>query len=50
VVDVDATARQACALGGTVLLTPADTPGHRSAVIADPQGGIVAITAPNMTA
>lgn len=50
VVDIDATALQAAALGGAVLLAPVDTPGFRSAVIADPQGGVVAITAPRMTA
>jgi len=50
VVNVDATARQASELGGAVLLAPVDTPGFRSAVIADPQGGVVAVTAPSMTA
>lgn len=44
--EVDATARHASELGGTVLLAPTDTPqGFRSAVIADPQGGVVAVTA-----
>lgn len=47
--DVDATSRHACELGGAVLLAPTDTPGFRSAVIADPQGGIVAVTAPAAT-
>ncbi len=36
--------------GGTVLLAPTDTPGFRSAVIADPQGGVIAVTAPAKTA
>ncbi len=45
VADADATARQAAELGGTVLLAPTDTPGFRRAVVADPQGGVVAITA-----
>ena len=45
VADADATARQAAELGGTVLLAPTDTPGFRSAVIADPHGGVVAVTA-----
>jgi predicted enzyme related to lactoylglutathione lyase len=45
--NVDATASSASALGGTVLLAPMDTPGFRSAVLADPQGGVVAITSPN---
>jgi predicted enzyme related to lactoylglutathione lyase len=44
--DVDTTARHACKLGGAVLLAPTDTPGFRSAVIADPQDGVVAVTAP----
>ena len=48
--NVDATARRASELGGTVLLAPSDTPGFRSAVIADPQGGVVAVTAPAKTA
>jgi len=48
--NVDATARRASELGGTVLLAPTDTPGFRSAVIADPQGGVVAVTAPAKTA
>lgn len=45
--DVDATARLAAEHGGTVLLGPVDTPGFRSAVVEDPQGGVVAITAPS---
>ena len=49
VADADATARQATELGGTVLLAPTDTPGFRSAVIADPQGGVVAVTAQHTT-
>ena len=48
--DVDATARHACELGGTVLLAPTDPPGFRSAVIADPQRGVIALTAPTTTA
>lgn len=43
--DADATAEHATALGGTVLMGPLDTPGLRSAVIADPQGGTIAVTA-----
>jgi len=49
VVDADATARTAAELGGTVLLAPTDTPGFRSAVIADPQGAVVAVTARDAT-
>ena len=45
--DVDATARSASKLGGTVLLASIDTPGFRTALVADPQGGVVAITSPN---
>jgi predicted enzyme related to lactoylglutathione lyase len=45
VADADATAHRAAELGGTVLLAPTDTPGFRSAVIVDPQGGVVAVTA-----
>jgi len=48
--DVDATTRHAFELGGTVLLAPTDTPGFRSAVIADPQGGVAAVTAPTTMA
>jgi predicted enzyme related to lactoylglutathione lyase len=48
--DVDATTRHACVLGGAVLLGPTDTPGFRSAVIADPHGGVVAVTAPRAMA
>ncbi len=44
--DADATAEHAVALGGGVLMAPTDTPGFRSAVIADPQGGVIAISAP----
>ena len=43
--DADATAEHAGALGGTVLMAPMDTPGFRSAVIADPQGGVIAVSA-----
>lgn len=45
VADTDATAARAAELGGSVLLGPVDTPGLRSAVVADPQGGVVAVTA-----
>jgi uncharacterized protein len=44
--DVDATAEQAIGLGGTVLMAPMETPGFRNAVLADPQGGVVAVSAP----
>jgi uncharacterized protein len=46
VVDVDATAQHAAALGGAILLAPMDTPGLRNAVVADPQGGVIAMSAP----
>lgn len=42
--DVDATARQATALGGKVLHGPADVPGAgRFAVLQDPQGAVIGI-------
>jgi predicted enzyme related to lactoylglutathione lyase len=44
--DVDAAAEHALTLGGRILLPPTDTPGFRSAALADPQGGVVAISAP----
>ena len=44
--DADPVAEHATALGGAVLMGPVDTPGHRSAAIADPQGGVVAVSAP----
>ncbi len=44
--DVDEFAQQAKALGATLLVAPVSTPGFRSAVIADPQGGVFAISAP----
>jgi predicted enzyme related to lactoylglutathione lyase len=43
--DVDFTARHAIALGGTVLMAPMNTPGFRNAVIGDPQGGFIAVSA-----
>jgi uncharacterized protein len=43
--DVDTTAQHAAALGGQLLLPPTDTPGFRNAVIADPQWGVIAISA-----
>jgi hypothetical protein len=43
--DADALAEQAAALGGTVLTAPFDTPGLRNAVVADPQGGVIAVSA-----
>jgi predicted enzyme related to lactoylglutathione lyase len=46
VVDVDSTAEQAAALGGAVLMAPLDAPGLRNAVLADPQGGVIAVSAP----
>lgn len=44
--DANATAEQAVALGGHVLMPPVDTPAGRSAVITDPQGGVIAVNAP----
>lgn len=45
VVDADACAARAAALGATLLMAPADTPGFRNAVIADPQGGVFSVSA-----
>lgn len=45
--DADAVAERAVALGGTVLMAPMSTPGLRNAVISDPQGGVLAISAPD---
>lgn len=42
--DVDTTAKHAVALGAQLLLPPTDTPGFRSAVIADRQQGVIAIS------
>ena len=44
--DVDATAALAAQLGGTILVPPVDAAANRSAAIADPQGGVVALVAP----
>lgn len=43
--DADAIAQHAVALGGTILMAPMNTPGFRSAVIGDPQGGFIAVSA-----
>ena len=43
--DADAIAQHAVTLGGGILMAPTDTPGFRSAVIRDPQGGIIAVSA-----
>lgn len=44
-VSADRIAVRAKELGGGVLMAPADTPGFRSAVIRDPWGGVVAVSA-----
>jgi predicted enzyme related to lactoylglutathione lyase len=44
--DVDATAALAAELGGTIVVPPVDAAGNRSAAIADPQGGVIALVAP----
>ena len=44
--DADAIAEHAASLGGKILMAPFDTPGFRNAVIADPQGGVIAVSAP----
>jgi predicted enzyme related to lactoylglutathione lyase len=45
VADADSIADHALALGGTVLMAPMNTPGFRNAVIGDPQGGFIAVSA-----
>ena len=42
--DPDASAALAAELGGSVLMPPTDTPGFRSAVLSDPQGGAFSIS------
>lgn len=42
--DPDATAEKASELGGTVLMSPTDTPMGRRAVLADPQGGTFSVS------
>jgi predicted enzyme related to lactoylglutathione lyase len=44
--DVDATAAAAVALGGTTVVAPVDAAANRTAAIADPQGGVIALVAP----
>ena len=44
--DVDAVAARAVELGGSLLMPPTDAPGFRNTVIADPQGGVIAVSAP----
>lgn len=43
--DADEFAAHAVALGGTMLMPPTNTSGFRNAVVADPQGGVVAVSA-----
>jgi predicted enzyme related to lactoylglutathione lyase len=43
--DADSIAEHAVALGGSVLMAPMNTPGFRNAVIGDPQGGVIAVSA-----
>jgi predicted enzyme related to lactoylglutathione lyase len=43
--DVDSIAQHAVALGGTILIAPMNTAGFRNAVIGDPQGGVIAVSA-----
>jgi uncharacterized protein len=42
--DADATVAKAAELGGTVVAPPFDTPGFRTAVIADPQGAVFSVS------
>jgi predicted enzyme related to lactoylglutathione lyase len=42
--DADLTAEMTANLGGTVIMGPMDTPGFRSAVLADPQGAVFSVS------
>jgi predicted enzyme related to lactoylglutathione lyase len=42
--DADITAEMTARLGGTVIAAPMDTPGFRSAVLADPQGAVFSVS------
>jgi predicted enzyme related to lactoylglutathione lyase len=42
--DADSTAEQAAKLGGKILVAPHDSPGFRSAVLADPQGATFSVS------
>ncbi len=44
--DVDAACHSASELGGTVLMAPFGGAGMRNAVVADPQGGVIAVSSP----
>jgi predicted enzyme related to lactoylglutathione lyase len=44
--DIDATVAAAVALGGTTVVAPVDAGANRTAAIADPQGGVIALVAP----
>ena len=46
--DIDAFAERAQSLGAALLMPPMDTPGFRNVVIADPQGGVIAASAPRL--
>ena len=43
--DADVTARRAASLGGTVVVAPFDANGFRNAVLADPAGAVIAVSA-----
>lgn len=47
--DVDALAARVVALGGSMLMAPTDAPGFRNALLADPGGGVLAISQINST-
>jgi predicted enzyme related to lactoylglutathione lyase len=42
--DADAVSRRVVELGGSLLMPPTDAPGFRNAVLADPSGGVLAIS------
>jgi predicted enzyme related to lactoylglutathione lyase len=42
--DAGASAEHAARLGGKVIVPPHDTPGFRTAVLADPQGAVFSVS------
>jgi predicted enzyme related to lactoylglutathione lyase len=44
VADTDALSARVVALGGSMLMPPTDAPGFRNAVLADPGGGVLAVS------
>jgi predicted enzyme related to lactoylglutathione lyase len=42
--DTDAAASKASTLGGSVVVPPHDTPGFRTAILADPHGAVFSVS------